>query len=253
MVLVTACAAVLPRTWRGLRAMNRRTIAIFAGIGVLVALHWLTFYASIKLSNASVAATCMAVAPVFMVFFEPWILRTRFDPRDLLVGIAAIPGVVLVVGGTPIGMRSGIVAGIASAALVALFGVLNKRHGTHGEPVAVTGVELAAGAMFLGLAGLLLPDVGEPMLPDARDAGLLFVLAFACTLLPFSLSLVALRRLSAFSAQLAVSLEPVYAILLAIFLLGEQRELDGAFYLGVAIILGSVFVHTAHKLRSKPS
>jgi len=253
MVLVTACAAALPRTWRGLRAMDRRAIAVFAGIGVLVALHWLTFYASIKLSNASVAATCMAVAPVFMVFFEPWILRTRFDPRDLLVGIAAIPGVVLVVGGTPSGMRTGIVVGVVSAALAALFGVLNKRHGTRDDVVTITGVELATGAMFLGLAGLLLPGMGDPAFPGARDAGLLLVLAFACTLLPFSLSLVALRRLSAFSAQLAVSLEPVYAILLAILLLGEQRELDAAFYLGVAIILGSVFAHTAHKLRSAPA
>ena len=69
---------------------------------------------------------------------------------------------------------------------------------------------------------------------------LLVVLALACTLLPFSLSFVALRHISAFSAQLAVNLEPVYAIVLAIALLGEQRELTAQFYLGVAIILAAV-------------
>ena len=87
-------------------------------------------------------------------------------------------------------------------------------------------------------------------LPSARDAGLLVVLALACTLLPFALSLVALRQLSAYSAQLAINLEPVYAILLAIPLLGEQRELSPQFYLGVAIVLLAVIGHPWTKRRA---
>ena len=78
------------------------------------------------------------------------------------------------------------------------------------------------------------------MLPGARDACCSLLLALACTLLPFALSLVALRHMSAFSAQLAVNLEPVYAILLAIVLLSEQRELTPVFYVGVAIIVAAV-------------
>jgi drug/metabolite transporter (DMT)-like permease len=255
MVLVVAGAALLPLTWRGLQAMDRRSVIIYSGIGVLVALHWLTFYGSIKLANASVAASCMGVAPVFIAVLEPLLLRTRFEKSDLLIGVLAIPGVGLVVGGTPTGMRLGIVVGLVSAALVALFGVLNKRHGTRGAPLAVTCLELAAGTAFLTLVALAMPRLagGLPTLPGARDAVLLLVLALACTLLPFTLSLVALRHLSAFSVQLAVSLEPVYAIVLAILLLGEQRELGMAFYAGVTIILGSVFAHTGLKLRSRPS
>lgn len=252
MVLVVAGAALLPRTWRGLRALDRRSILTYAGIGLIVAVHWLTFYGSIKLANASVAASCMGVAPLFIAVLEPLVLGTRFDRRDLLIGVLAIPGVALVVGGTPSGMHLGLVVGLVSAALVAVFGALNKRYGTRGEPLTVTGLELAAGAACLTLAALLLPGTtgGLPAWPDGHDAALLLVLALACTLLPFSLSLVALRQLSAFSAQLAVSLEPVYAIVLAILLLGEQRELGIAFYAGVAIILGAVFAHTALKLRS---
>jgi drug/metabolite transporter (DMT)-like permease len=79
--------------------------------------------------------------------------------------------------------------------------------------------------------------------PGGSDAIYLLLLALGCTLLPFALSLVALRHMSAFSAQLAVNLEPVYAIVLAIVLLGEQHELAGMFYLGVAVILAAVFVH----------
>jgi drug/metabolite transporter (DMT)-like permease len=86
-------------------------------------------------------------------------------------------------------------------------------------------------------------------MPHARDTWLLLALSFGCTLLPFALALEALRHTSAFTTQLVVSLEPVYAIVLAIVLLGEQRELSPAFYLGVALILAAVFTHTWIKLR----
>jgi drug/metabolite transporter (DMT)-like permease len=254
MVMVVGVAAVFPAFWRGLRRMDARTIAIFAGIGVVVSIHWLTFYGAIKLSNASVAASCMAMTPVFTSFIEPWFTRSRFDVRDMLIGVVAVPGVMLVVGGTPAGMRTGIAAGVFSAFMVSIFGTLNKRYVHDGDPLAVTGVELAAGTVFLTFVAWLVPKAGPmPTLPGAHDAVLLAILAMACTLFPFWLALIALKSLSAFSAQLAVSLEPVYAIVLAIVLLGEQRELGWSFYLGVAVILGSVFAHTALKLRTSPS
>jgi drug/metabolite transporter (DMT)-like permease len=248
MSLVVAALVFIPAFWRGLRRMSLRTIGIFAGIGVVVALHWVTFYGAIKLANASVAATCMGVAPIIMSVVEPWITRKRFDPRELLIGVAAIPGVMLVVGGTPQGMRLGIAAGVLSAFLVAVFGSLNKRYVELGEPMAVTGLELAAGTAFLTLLAVMFGGNATSLpMPDAHDAVLLVVLALACTLFPFALSLVALRNLSAFSAQLAVSLEPVYAVFLAMLLLGEQRELGLQFYAGLAVILGSVFAHAVLK------
>ncbi|HWK50023.1 MAG TPA: DMT family transporter, partial [Steroidobacter sp.] len=81
------------------------------------------------------------------------------------------------------------------------------------------------------------------VLPSVRDATLLAILAIGCTLLPFALSLAALRHVSAFTATIALNMEPVYAIVLAIVLLGEQRELSPSFYLGVAIVLAAVFLH----------
>jgi drug/metabolite transporter (DMT)-like permease len=81
------------------------------------------------------------------------------------------------------------------------------------------------------------------VLPDARDGALLLVLALLCTLIPFALALAALRHLSAFTTQLAVNLEPVYAIAIAVLFLGEARELDVAFFAGVAIVLAAVFGH----------
>ena len=108
MLLVVAALALIPRVWRGLRALPARLVLAYAGIGVLVALHWLTFYGAIKLANASVAATCIALAPVFTAVIEPWVARRPFRPRELALGVAVLPGVALVVGGVPDGMRLGV-------------------------------------------------------------------------------------------------------------------------------------------------
>lgn len=244
MLLVTGALLLIPKVWRGLIAMPARLLWAYAGIGVLVSLHWVTFYATIKLSNASVGATCIALGPVFLAFIEPWIARRKFDPRELMIGLAVVPGVAMVVGGVPHGMRIGIIVGALSALFVALFGSLNKRLVDHGDPLTVTCIELGTGTLFLTAMAPLFPHPGPAfMLPSMHDAWMLIALAFGCTLLPFALALVALRYISAFGTQMITNLEPVYAIVLAVVLLHEQRELDGWFYAGVVVILAAVFIH----------
>jgi drug/metabolite transporter (DMT)-like permease len=254
MLLVAAALLLTPRVWRGLRAMTMQSRLAYAGIGVLVSLHWLTFYAAIKLANASVGATCIALGPAFLAFIEPWVARRRFDPRELLIAIAVVPGVAMVAGGVPGHMRLGIAVGVLSALFVALFGSLNKRMVEHGDPLTVTCIELGTGALFLTLLAPLLPHTGSAYpLPSAHDAVLLLLLAFGCTLLPFTLALVALRHISAFATQMITNLEPVYAIVLAILLLGEQRQLDGWFYAGVVVILAAVFMHPLLHREDRPA
>lgn len=250
MLMVTAALILVPRVWRGLRTMSPRLLLAYAGIGALVSLHWLTFYGAIKLSNASVGATCIALGTPMTALLEPWLARRPFSWRDVLLGIAVLPGVALVVGGVPDDMHLGIAVGAVSALLVAIFGSLNKRFVEHGDPLTITAIELGAGTLLLTALAPLMPLLFPAFsggtlfaLPDAHDFGFLLALALACTLFPFALSLVALRHMSAFAAQLAVNLEPVYAILLAIVLLNEQRELSPQFYFGVAIILGAVLVY----------
>src|SRR5262245_34604568 len=236
MVVVTLALFLFPGFWRGLIAMSPRLIAIYAGIGLLVTAHWISFYSAIKFANASVAATCMALTPVFVALIDPWLMKRRFDVREVLFGIAAIPGVALVVGGTPAGMRTGIGIGVLAALFGALFSMLNKRFVHDGDAITVTGLEMVIGAVCLA-------PVSPHVWPSRHDAILILALAIVCTLVPYALSLVALRHLSAFSAALAVNMEPVYAIVLAILLLGEQRELSLTFYAGVAIIIAVVLSH----------
>ncbi|PTR34530.1 EamA domain-containing membrane protein RarD [Luteibacter sp. OK325] len=242
MLLVSATLLCVPRVWRGLRALSPRLLLSYAGIGVIVALHWLTFYGAIKLANASVAATCIALCPVFLAIVEPWVAGRRFDPRELLIGAAVVPGVALVAGGLPGEMRLGLAIGVLSALFVAFFSALNKRLIDQADALTVTCVELGTGTLFLTL---LAPFIATPafVLPSLHDGVLMVILAYGCTLLPFALALAALRHLTAFATQMVTNLEPVYAIVLAIPLLGEQRELGWTFYLGVAVIIGAVFAH----------
>jgi drug/metabolite transporter (DMT)-like permease len=217
---------------------------VYCGIGSVIALHWWSFYGAVKLANASVAATCMALAPVLLAFVEPFVARRKFDVRELWFGLAAIPGVALVVGGTPAGMRLGIVVGALSAFAVALFGALNKRFLGGSDALCVTWIEMGAGVATLSFIALFLPTSQSPwVVPPGRDLALLLVLAIGCTIIPFALWLVALRELSAYSTMLAVNMEPVYAVGLASLFLGEQRELTATFYLGVAILLVVVIGH----------
>jgi drug/metabolite transporter (DMT)-like permease len=248
MLAVSGLLLLWPDFWRGVRALRPRAVAAYGGIGLIIALHWVMFYGAIKLANASIAATCMALTSVFVALIEPLLQRRRVDPREFLFGIAVMPGVVLVTSGTPPDMRLGVLVGALSALCAAVFTVLNVRLALSSAALSVTGIELGSGAIALGAAGLFVPPTHSPwIVPSLRDAGLLALLAVGCTLLPFALSLVVSRRLSAFSIALAVNLEPVYAVILALLLLGEQRELLPSFYLGVAIVLAVVFGHALWK------
>ena len=240
-LIVTLCLFFWLPVWRQLARVSRRDLRLAIANGTLVVLHWLCFYGSIKAANASVAATCMALAPVFLSVVEPLWRRQPFALRDLGVALACIPGVALVVGGIPGEMYWGMLLGVLAAFLAALFGLGNKALAMRMPALALTSIQMGTGALLLAVTLPFWPAFGMAVDWPAGDDWLWrSVLAVVCTLLPFALSLVALRRLSAFSAQLAVNLEPVYAIALAALLLGEGGELRWTFYAGVALILAAV-------------
>lgn len=258
MLLVAAILLCVPRVWRGLSRLSGRHLAAFSGVGVLVGLHWLTFYGAIKLANASVAATCMATVPVFLCLIEPLVTGRKFVLRELILGLMVLPGIALVVGGTPDSMNAGIAVGILSALFVSVFSAYNKRLVYRTDSLTATTLEMLSGGLFVLLVANLYSFLPAQLtdsvaffpesstlfdLPPAADLFWLGVLAVACTLLPFALSLKALRHLSAYATALAVNMEPIYAIALAILILDEQRELNATFYLGACIILAVVFVY----------
>jgi drug/metabolite transporter (DMT)-like permease len=243
MLLAAIALLFLPATWGGIRKLSPRLLAACGGVGVILAITWALFYLAVKLTNASVAAVCLGTAPLFIAVFGPLFTRRPYRRSDLVLAVAIIPGVALVVGGIPRGMYLGLGVGLLSAAFLTVFSGFNKLLIRQTHPLSTTCIELGAGALFLTLVMPLLPHSGAVFaMPQGHDLALLVVFAVAMTSLPLALMLVALRHITVFAQQVATNLEPVYAVLLAIPILGEEQQLDPLFYLGVAVIVGTVMI-----------
>lgn len=243
MLIVIGCLALWPRVWRGLKAMPTSLRRTYAALGCVIALHWLSFYGAIKLANASVAVACLALGSVSAAVIEPLVFRRRHKLSELALGILAIPGVVLLVGGVPLDMQLGVLVGVISAVLTATFAVLSKKFVSDADTASITFIEMIAGTLLLIIMTFLVfEEAWFAALPSATDFGWLLVLALFCTLLPFLLWLSALHHISAFTTQLTLNLEPVYAIVLAALLFGEHRELTLSFYAGVVVILATLLL-----------
>lgn len=241
MLVVALILIALPSTRRMLRRMPWRLMATYAGIGALLSVSWMFFYGAIRLSNASVGAISLAAAPIFLAFIEPITTGNPFNPRELLLGVILVPGMAMVMGGIPPEMYLGLAVGLGSALFLAIFSAWNKRVAGRAEPRVATCIEMGAGALFLTLLAPWLPHQGDALqIPGWHDAWLLGLLIIACTLVPFVMLMNILRKVSAFTTQMATNLEPLYAIALAIPLLGEQQEVGLLFYLGVLLVVGSV-------------
>ena len=228
-------------------SLPKRDVIRMSLIGGVVALHWICFYGAIKLSNASVAVASMAATSLFSALFEPFILKQRFQWFELGLGLMIIPGMGLILGNLDFSMWAGFAVGILGAALASLFSVHNKKilNENTTRPMAMTLVELSAAFV---LCSLFLPfafwaDDTLSLMPVENDMYWLLVLAIACTILPYYLSLVAMRHISAFATTLTINLEPVYGVLLAVLFFREDKVLGPGFYLGVLIVLLAVFSH----------
>ena len=208
------------------------------GVGAVIAMHWVTFYGSIKYSNVSVSVTCLSAIGFFTSFFEPAINRRRIDPAEVVLGCLAIGGIYLIFNFYP-QYETGIVFGLLSAMFASLFPIFNKRLLQRFTPSNLTFYEMAGG--FLALL-LLVPLYlrffpATYFLPTPSDWLWLLVLAGICTVWSFTLSLSALKYISPFTANLTYNLEPVYSIILAFLLFGENRFLGHGFYAGITLIL----------------
>ena len=242
-VLFTAVSLLfMIRFGKSLHRIPKKYLWQYLLIGVIVALHWLCFFGSVKLSNSSLTLVCMATSSFFTAIIEPLVLKTQFQKRELLLGLLVIPGMALVVGTVGEEMWLGIAVGLLSAFLAAIFAVWNKKIIDEADPVEITFLEMSSGLLFLSL---ILPfvihfDDDMAFLPAGQEWFYLLILALGCTTYAYVLSMRALKYLSAFTSTLTVNLEPVYGILLAYFFLGEK--LSAGFYVGVLIILGAVFL-----------
>ena len=201
----------------------------YFGIGVLIALHWVCFYASIKLGNASIALITLATTSLFTAILEPWLLRERYDWKDIILGVLVIPAMFLAVSDFDHDKMLSFLVGIGSALLLALLTICNRRLIHKSTPLSITLIEMSSAWLFLTLISPFLfftLDLGV-IWPDKMDWIYLLLLTVGCTIIPYVLHLRALKVVSAFTINLVLNLEPVYGILLAIFILKEPRGCSG--------------------------
>jgi drug/metabolite transporter (DMT)-like permease len=216
-------------------------LARIFGVGAIAALHWVSFYGSIKYSNVSVGLLCFSAIGFFTALIEPLLFRHRVDWVELLLGLLVIAGICFIFQVDP-HYKTGILIGLLSSLLGSLFPVLNKRLLQRIPPETVTLYELSGGFLFLSI---LLPVYlyfvpAAHWLPGPGDWGWLLVLSLACTVLAFNLSMSALQKISAFTVNLSYNLEPVYGILLAFVVFREDKHLNGSFYIGFVLIILSI-------------
>lgn len=222
------------------------------GVGMLLCLHWVFFYASIKSSNVSIGVVCFSLVGFFTALFEPIINKHRFSAREFLFSLLTLLGIYLIFQ-FDARYRLGICLGIVSSALYALFAIANQRVGKNYEAKNMLFWEMTGG--LIGLS-VLLPiyqifiPIGK-LIPSELDLAYLSFMVIICTIGLCLLQIIVLQKIAAFTVNLTYNLEPVYSIILSMFIFKEYKELNVAFYCGIALIILSVALQTWSEVRKR--
>jgi len=232
------------------RKVSRKSTADLlkmGGIGLLVAIHWITFFASIKISNVSVALTMLATSPMFIGFLEPLIFKRKIDWRELTVA-----GVVLVGVGTIFSFdttyHEGMILGIISAFFASLFatfnGVLIKTH----DASNISLVELLSASAAIFILLFFTGEVnGDLFVLSGQDWFWITILALVATSFAFIAFTSVMKVLTPFTTSVAINLEPIYSIILAVIIFGDEEIMGTRFYIGASIIICAVMLNTILK------
>ena len=233
-MLFTSCILLV---FTGLPRVGWRKFLQLCGCGALLGLHWILFYGSIKASNVSIGVICFSLIGFFTALFEPMIFKKRFSGLEFLFSLITVAGVMCIFS-LDARYRYGIMIGVVSSAVCALYAICNKK-------VSV-GVRSRTVLMYQMSGGLVIVSAIIPVylwfFPSQQPVVVCH--ALFCTVAMYLLQIQALKRLSAFTVNLTYNLEPCYTIALAFLIFGEGREINFSFYLGIALILLSVLLQS---------
>ena len=249
MVSVVTLSIILAIAGR-LHRLSWKAVAMIAGCGGFLALHWVAFFASIQASNVSIGVACIATSCFFTTLLDPLINRKRVVWAEVIISFIAIAGVLLIFS-LDVRYRLGIALGLLSAALYSLFSLvnINVARATGEDSATMLLYELIGGVVCLSLLVPFLPTAD--IVPQRGDILWLVLLGSVFTIIPFLFQLIAFRTLSAFTVTLAYNLEPVYSIAFAAILFGELREVGPSFWIGLTLIIVSVLIQTRRVLRRR--
>jgi drug/metabolite transporter (DMT)-like permease len=214
------------------------------GVGFIAAMHWVTFYGSIKYANVSVALVCFSAIGFFTALFEPLILKKKINRFELLLGLITLSGIYIIFH-FDTQYKTGIIIGIISAILASLFPIYNREFLKRINVETMLTWQQTGGFLTLSL---LLPFYlqqfpADNFIPGPENFGWLLVLSWICSVIAFQFSSNALKRLSAFTVNLTFNLEPVYGIILAFIVYKENQFLSKWFFVGFGIIAVALIIH----------
>ncbi len=236
-----------------IRIQGRKDLMIILFTGMLIGLHWITFFLSARIANVSVCLAGMATCSLWTAFIEPISLGRRVRGYEVILGAIAIIGIVIIFN-VEFGYLEGLLVAIFSAFIAAIFSVINGRMVKKYDPYVITFYEMmsACGAiiLFFPIYATQIVD-GIQLNGTVSDFIYLAILAIFCTVYAYSASVELMKRISVFSINLTVNLEPIYGIILALIIFGDSEEMSGGFYLGTGLILTSVLLYPLLNRRFK--
>ncbi len=225
-----------------------KTILRFAFAGIIIALHWITFFGAIKVSNISITLSMVSSGAFFASILEPIIHKRKIIKYEMVFGIVVVLGVFLITQ-SELQYIEGIILGITSAFLSALFAVLNGKFVKQYRPSVISIYEFISGVLFITLFIALFGSGFNQDFFNVAESDLwyLFILASVCTAYAFIASVKIMEHVSPYTVMLTFNLEPIYGIILAIILFPEKEKMSTNFYFGAAFILGAVVLNGLFK------
>ncbi|HMF72814.1 MAG TPA: DMT family transporter, partial [Flavitalea sp.] len=210
-------------------------------VGLLLGLHWVFFYASIKFSNISIGVVCFSLGSFFTALIEPVMNKRKHSVPELVLSGITLAGIGLIFG-LDATYRFGIMLGVISSLIVTFYTIYNKRLTKEFNSQTITLFTMIGGCACLTALMpfylYLIPT--STLVPSSSDLIYLILLALVCTVLMYLMITEALQKISAFTVNLSFNLEPIYSIVLAIIIYKENTELSAAFYTGLGMIVLSV-------------
>jgi drug/metabolite transporter (DMT)-like permease len=203
-----------------MRAHSRRDLALLVGQGVLLALHWTAFFASIAVSNVAIGLLAFSSFPLFTAMLEPLMLHQHANRLQVIAALIILPGIYLLVPSLSFNNRAtlGVILGLLAGATFALLSVINRGLGASYASLTISLYQDGVATLVL-LPTLFFLPTGA--LFTLHELGILLLLGIGCTALAHTLFIMGMRDITAQLASLFGSLEPVWGIIFALFLLGE--------------------------------
>ena len=233
--------------------LPKKVILKFLVAGLVIALHWFTFFRAIKVSNVSITLACLSTGAFFASIIEPIFFKKKIIWYEIFFGLLVVVGLSIIfkVEGNYI---EGIVLALISAFLSACFAVINSKFVVNYEPKVISFYELFGGVLFFSIFLFGTSSFNSDFFQlSINDFLYLLVLSSVCTAYAFIASTSIMKFLSPYTVMLTINLEPIYGILLAVLIFKEKEQMSPTFYFGALLILITVVLNSVLKAKHKPN